>query len=160
MTDAGDLGADSAHARAGGETSGGLGDERPEHERRVLPNVQVLVVEDDYIVAFDMQSLLEERGARVLGPATSVHEARALLHQQTPDVAILDVNLNGEWVFPIAEILLARAVPFVFATAYADDEHLFPPQMRTVPRLAKPVTPCALVTQLEQLLAMRAFSDG
>jgi CheY-like chemotaxis protein len=119
---------------------------------RALKDARIMLVEDDFIVAFDMQSLLEDYGARVLGPATSVREARELIDSQTPDVAVLDVNLNGEWVFPLAEILHERGVPFVFATAYADDDHLFPVSLRTVPRLAKPVVPDALIAQIERLL--------
>ena len=118
---------------------------------RVLEGLKVLVVEDDFIVAFDMQSILEEQGALVLGPAASVTEAQALLQREVPDLAVLDVNLNGEYVFPVAEALVARGVPFVFATAYADDDRLFPGTLRAAPRLAKPVLPNVLVTQLDRL---------
>lgn len=111
----------------------------------------VLVVEDDFIVAYDMQMMLEEQGARVLGPATSLAEGRQLLASERPTVAVLDVNLGGEYVFPLAEELRAREVPFVFATAYADDDRLFPEAVRSAPRLCKPVLPNVLIAQLIRL---------
>jgi CheY-like chemotaxis protein len=112
----------------------------------------ILLVEDDFIVAFDMQTLLEEQGAHVMGPASTLAEAKALLAQQTPDLAVLDVNLNGEYVFPIAYELQGLNVPYLFATAYADDDRLFPSGTTHAPRLAKPVLPNALLTQLKRLL--------
>ena len=125
---------------------------RVDRERELFRDVVVLVVEDDFIVAFDMQTLLEERGARVIGPASTLAEASALVAQHAPDVALLDVNLNGEFVFPVADQLRARGVPFAFATAYADDDRIFPPALRTIPRLAKPVLPSLLVGQLRRLI--------
>ncbi|MET0496866.1 MAG: response regulator [Steroidobacteraceae bacterium] len=113
----------------------------------------VLLVEDDFIVAFDLQTLLEEAGATVVGPATSVAQARELLATSLPTVALLDVNLNGEHVFPLVADLRRREIPFLFATAYADNEHLFPDEARTAPRLAKPVLPNVLIGQLKKLLS-------
>jgi len=110
------------------------------------------VVEDDFIVAFDMRMMLEEQGAQVLGPAASLAEARAIIANDSPRLAILDVNLNGEFVFPLAQELAARGVPYLFATAYADDELLFPETIRNVPRLAKPVLPAVLIGRLRKLL--------
>jgi CheY-like chemotaxis protein len=118
----------------------------------LFEGVTVLVVEDDFIVAYDMQSLLEEQGARILGPAATLAEARDLVQRQVPTIAVLDVNLNGEFVFPLTNELRALNVPFVFATAYADDERLFPVDDRGAPRLAKPVLPNVLIGQLKRLL--------
>ncbi len=73
-----------------------------------MSGMTVLVVEDDFIVAYDMQMMLEEQGARVLGPATSLAEAKELLAKERPTVAVLDVNLNGEYVFPLADQLRAK----------------------------------------------------
>lgn len=117
-----------------------------------MSGVTVLVVEDDFIVGCDMQTILEEQGARVLGPAASLPEAQALLAIERPTVAVLDVNLGGEYVFPLVRQLREKDVPFVFATAYADDDRLFPEEARTVPRLAKPVLPNALIGQLLRIV--------
>lgn len=116
-----------------------------------MSGMTVLVVEDDFIVAYDMQMMLEEQGARVLGPATSLAEAKQLLAKERPTVALLDVNLNGEYVFPLADELRAKAVPFLFATAYADEDRLFPQAARSVTRLPKPVLPNVLIAQLMRL---------
>jgi len=113
--------------------------------------VNVLIVEDDFIVAFDLQTLLEEQGAKVIGPATDLDEALALATSHV-QLAVLDVNLNGRYVFPLAEQLQQAGVPFVFATAYADNEHLFPETLRAAPRLPKPVLPTVLLAQLKRLL--------
>jgi two-component system, response regulator PdtaR len=116
-----------------------------------MSGMTVLVVEDDFIVAYDMQMMLEEQGARVLGPATGLAEAQALLAKERPTVAVLDVNLNGEYVFPLADELRAKEVPFLFATAYADEDRLFPQDVRNVTRLSKPVLPNVLIGQLMRL---------
>lgn len=116
-----------------------------------MSGMTVLIVEDDFIVAYDMQMMLEEQGARVLGPASSLAEAQQLLAAERPTVAVLDVNLGGEYVFPLAEALRAKDVPFLFATAYADDERMFPDTTRSAPRLPKPVLPNVLISQLLRL---------
>ena len=79
----------------------------------------VLVVEDEFLIAWDLELLLQRHGWRVLGPAGSVAAALRLLEEgETPAVALLDVNLRGELVTPVAEALRARGVPFVLASAY------------------------------------------
>lgn len=135
-------------ARRAPHREGGDGTGTQEITKGPMAGMTVLVVEDDFIVAFDMQTLLEEQGARVLGPAANLAEARELLAKERPTVAVLDVNLGGDYVFPLADELLVKDVPFVFATAYADDDRLFPQQARIAPRLSKPVLPNVLIAQL------------
>ena len=80
---------------------------------------RILVVEDDYMIAQEVQQELEQAGAVVLGPVSSVGKALAILKSDRPiDAAVLDVNLGGELSFPVAEALEASAVPFLFATGY------------------------------------------
>src|SRR3954447_17956669 len=81
----------------------------------------VLVVEDEFLIAMDLELLLRRHGWRLLGPAATVGEALRLLRSGTPDVALLDINLRGEPVTPVAEALRPRRVPFVLASAY--DHH-------------------------------------
>lgn len=78
---------------------------------------RVLVVEDDYLIASDLKAELKGAGAEVLGPVPDLAGAMALLGS-APDGAILDVNLGGEMVFPLADELRERRIPFVFATGY------------------------------------------
>ena len=90
-------------------------------EPLLSPDRAVLVVEDEFLIAMHLELVLQRHGWRVLGPAATVDEALRLLRGEKPDVALLDVNLRGELVTPVAEKLRALSVPFVLATAY--DSH-------------------------------------
>ena len=108
---------------------------------------RILLVEDDYFIADAMLGALEDAGATVLGPVSSVKEALALLDGEPEvDSAILDINLNGEMVYPVADALTARGVPFIFATGY--DEAAVPPAWRHVIRCEKPVNATAVARAL------------
>ena len=109
----------------------------------------VLVVEDEALLALDLELTILRHGWRVLGPAGTVEEALELLKVETPDVALLDVNLRGTMVTPVALELRARGVPFVLASAYERPEAAAP-ALAGVPRTsASPPTsagswrPCA-----------------
>jgi DNA-binding response OmpR family regulator len=80
---------------------------------------RILVVEDEALLAFDLELTVSEFGGDVLGPAHSLDEARRIVSDTTDiDAAILDVDLRGEDVFPIAHILQLRGTPFVFHTGH------------------------------------------
>ena len=98
----------------------------------------ILVVEDDYFVANDLCRELEDQGANVLGPVPSVGDALALLAQEEgPDVALLDVKLGDEMVYPLADVLTELDVPVVFATAYGQRD--LPEAYARLPRCEKPL---------------------
>jgi CheY-like chemotaxis protein len=105
-----------------------------------LAGLTVLVAEDEFFVAEDLVYALEARGAIVVGPVASVAHALERL-EATPalDGAVLDINLKGEMVFPVADALLARGVPFVFATGY--DQTILPERFASFVRCEKPVDP-------------------
>lgn len=84
-----------------------------------LGGARVLIVEDAVLLALELETGLAEAGAAVVGPAYELEEALALADQPI-DAAVLDANLNGRSVTPLAELLAARGVPFVFATGYGD----------------------------------------
>jgi PAS domain S-box-containing protein len=84
-----------------------------------LHGARVLIVEDAVLLALELETGLSDAGAQIIGPAYELDEAMALLDQQI-DAAVLDANLNGHSVTPVAEALAARGVPFVFATGYGD----------------------------------------
>jgi two-component sensor histidine kinase len=84
-----------------------------------LRGSRVLIVEDAVLLALELETALAEAGAEVVGPAYELEEALALLDRPV-DAAVLDANLNGRSVTPVAEALAARRVPFVFATGYGD----------------------------------------
>ena len=110
----------------------------------------VLVIEDEPIVALDVVLTLEEAGYAVVGPAPTVPAALTALREVRPDVAILDVNLDGELSTPVAEALQAARVPFVVATAY--NPAVIPPTLRHAPVLIKPVAAGTLLRVLAKLL--------
>lgn len=103
----------------------------------MLQNARVLVVEDEFLVAADVEEALRELGCEVVGPFPAVDEAMSFLAADTPDAAVLDVNVRGELVFPLADELLRRGVPFVFCTGYADIG-VIPERLRGVTALNKP----------------------
>lgn len=80
----------------------------------------VLLVEDQSIIAMDMEYSLKKAGCRVIGPVGRLQAAIALARDEQIDFALLDVNLFGETVFPAAEILDGRGIPFVLTTGYGE----------------------------------------
>jgi CheY-like chemotaxis protein len=107
-----------------------------------LDGQRVLVVEDEFLVALDMTQMIEERGGTVIGPAGNFDRAMALARSQMIDGAILDVNLDKRDSFPVADTLLARGIPVVFATGY--DGLLLPERFVDTPKLTKPFTEAAV----------------
>jgi PAS domain S-box-containing protein len=111
---------------------------------------RVLVVEDESLVAMALCSDLAARGWEVLGPAASIEEAvQILAGTSAPDVAVLDVNLSGRLVYPLAEQLRAQGVPFIFCTGYERLDHHEP--FRNDAILRKPVNIDHLIEQLRRL---------
>jgi CheY-like chemotaxis protein len=91
---------------------------------RTLQACRILVVEDENLLADELAQESAEAGAQVLGPAPTIELALSVLEgEPTPDGAILDVNLSGVAVFPLADTLIKRGVPLVFTTGY-DPESL------------------------------------
>ena len=97
---------------------------------------QVLVVEDEELVAMMLADMLMELNYGVLGPVGELTRALALVQEAAPDAALLDVSLHGVASFPLAAALQAKGISFAFMTGY--DERDFPPGFRQVPRLSKP----------------------
>lgn len=109
---------------------------------------RILVVEDDYIIAQDIVAELEKVGASVAGPAPSVGKALRLLEKgPAVDAAVLDVTLGDEKSFPIAEVLEAQGVPFLFATGYNSGD--IPGPWRRFKIVTKPLR----ISSIHELLA-------
>jgi two-component sensor histidine kinase len=98
---------------------------------------RILVIEDEALVALQLQADLESAGHQVVGPARSLQAGMRLAEREEIDVALIDVSLGRETSAPIADRLLARNVPFAFVTGYSDTAML-PEHLRTMPRLIKP----------------------
>ncbi len=112
----------------------------------------VLLVEDEMMIAWDIEQTLTHAGMRVMGPAASVGSALRLIGAERPDAAILDIKLRGELVTPVARKLREMSVPFVLATAYnhlrgEDTEFI------GVENLGKPVASERCVAALGEMLA-------
>jgi len=106
--------------------------------------MHILIVEDEWILAGDLARFFADMGAIVLGPAASV--AQAVAHTWKAEAAILDINLNGGRVFPIADELMRRGVPFVFFSG--DEEIAIPEHLRYASTLRKSSGGVALVDAL------------
>jgi CheY-like chemotaxis protein len=117
-----------------------------------LTGKRVLIVEDEALVALDLELAFEDEGVEVVGPALNLRDALSHLGSGAwIDGAVLDVDLGGKDVFPVAEILRARGVPFVFHTGHATREsldRLFP----GVTVCTKPALPSALIAVLLHLI--------
>jgi len=111
-----------------------------EGSSRTAPNI--LVVEDEILVALMISEMLDDLGCTVAGSAGNLHDALALAQSSDLDGAILDLNLGGEPVYPVAEALAAKGVPFVFLTGYGAGG--VEPRFADVPTIAKPFHPSAL----------------
>jgi CheY-like chemotaxis protein len=124
-----------------------------------LAGRRVLVVEDEYFVADDIARALHQLGADVIGPFASRDEALAsFVTDGDVDVAVLDINVRGETIYPLVEALRERGVPFVFATGYAEGS--LPPAYRNSPRWEKPFDPKALAATLPAWLSPQRESGG
>jgi CheY-like chemotaxis protein len=113
-----------------------------------LKGRRLLIVEDDYLIAADLANSLEELGIDVVGPTGSVEDALDLVESQGErlDAAVLDINLREEPVYPVANALAARGIPFVFTTGY--DAAAIPEAYASAPRCEKPVDRTHLVRWL------------
>ncbi len=121
------------------------------NETTTLDGLKVLVVEDETIVAMLLEQMLEELNCEVAGVAGQVSTATELAKSVEADVAILDMNLAGQKVDPVARALAERHVPFVFASGYGEDG--LTPEWRGRPVLPKPF-------RLDQLRDALAAATG
>jgi CheY-like chemotaxis protein len=115
-----------------------------------LSGKRILLVEDEFIVAAMLEDVLRGLGAVVVGPAYRLADGLRLAADEAIDVAILDVNIEGERSDAIADALAARDIPFVLATGYGDGESRHGAQV-----LTKPYTPKMLAAALAKAVEAR-----
>jgi two-component system, response regulator PdtaR len=113
----------------------------------------VLIVEDEMLIALDIQMMLEDNGFQVVGPAGSVDSALRLLDDIRPDVAVLDGNLRGRPVVPVAQRLRSLEIPFVLSSAY--DLFTFDGSevLAGAENVQKPISEGRLIAALQRALA-------
>jgi len=116
---------------------------------------RVLIVEDESLVAMLLETILEDMGCLPVGPASTVEEGLAMAEgESTLDAALLDVNVAGQQIFPVAEALRARGVPFVFSTGYGEGG--LPDAWRGQPTIQKPFTEAAIRDALMAAMGVSA----
>jgi CheY-like chemotaxis protein len=111
---------------------------------------RVLVVEDEFLISTVLAADLQAAGYGVLGPCTTVAAAMEAVQSQSFDAAILDINLKGELVYPVAEELARRRIPFLFLSGYALVN--MPERFRSYPRLAKPAEWSILLREIQSMV--------
>ena len=123
-----------AHDGQGRRTNG---EDKPGLPVQLTTGNRVLLVEDEILVAMMMRDILTELGFTVIGPFARVSEAMIAAVHDDIDAGIIDVNLGGEFVYPVADVLVARKIPFVFITGYGVES--IDGRFGQVPIIKKPV---------------------
>ena len=121
----------------------------------MLAGRKVLVVEDEPLVAMMVEDMLTELGCTVVGPAMQLADGLRLAETAQLDAAVLDINLNGTRSFPVAGVLQARGIPFLFATGYGGGEAL---EGRQEPMIQKPYQMERLAEMLTALISCEGAS--
>lgn len=111
--------------------------------------LRILVVEDEYLVAEYVETLLEDLGCQVLGPVPTVEEGLTIVRTELLDGALLDANLNGDSSAPLAAELRAKSIPFIVVTGYGRLK-LETDTLGKAPRLTKPFN----TVEFEEMLAL------
>ncbi|MFK4872161.1 response regulator [Novosphingobium sp. ZW T3_23] len=108
-------------------------------DQKYLTRKSILIIEDDYFIAFDLRGVLMDRGADVIGPISDPDAALKLIESNASfDAAVVDINLHGEMSFPLVDELIKRDVPVMFLTGYSAD--VVPYRLRHLPRHQKPLS--------------------
>lgn len=119
-------------------------------EPAVLTGLTILLVEDQSLIAMDVEEMLRELSCSEVMTAASVSHAIRLIDEVVPDLAVLDFNLGGETSEAVADELLKRSIPFVFATGYSDSSGV-PQRFASIPVVKKPMSSEALSATLAKL---------
>nr|WP_114946692.1 response regulator [Microvirga calopogonii] len=112
---------------------------------------RVLVVEDETMVSMLIEDMVCDLGGQVVGPAANFEQAMGLALDEDFDLAVLDVNLDGLVVYPIADVLRYRGIPFIFTTGY--DSSAILQRYRGQPVLSKPFSHSAFCEVVEEVLS-------
>jgi two-component SAPR family response regulator len=110
---------------------------------------RVLIVEDEYYLATDLEVALRSENADVVGPICHLSDALHEIDKGRFDAAVIDINLQGEFAYDLADKLKSRGIPFVFATGYSPDA--IPSRFSDVVRFQKPFEPACIAKRILQL---------
>lgn len=123
----------------------------------LLAGRRVLVVEDEMLILMMVEDMLADMGCEAVTSAATVDQALACVKSQAFDVAVLDINLDGNKSYPVADALAALGTPFLFSTGYGD--HSSGEGYRDQPMLHKPLQTRELVETFKALLSPQVRSD-
>jgi CheY-like chemotaxis protein len=115
--------------------------------------LRILLIEDEAMIRMMVVDMLQELGHVIAGEAGSLDLARERAQSADFDLAILDVNLNGKVISPVAEVIAARGIPFIFATGYGSAG--LPEPFHDRPTLPKPFVIEALAAAIDEALRLR-----
>lgn len=127
----------------------GEGNDPSESTLTTARTLRILVVEDEFLVATLLEDDLQQAGCVVVGPFANLASALRASRQARFDLAVLDVNLNGEMVYPLADELAERQIPFIFLSGYGLQS--VPEKYRAAPRVAKPYDLATLMSNINRL---------
>src|SRR5262245_6304930 len=130
---------------AAGQAGPGLGRRRVRHAAR-----RVLILEDEAMIAGLIQSILSAGGWSVVGPVATLERALETIDRGRLDAALLDVRVNGHDVYPVADVLMGRGIPFIFVSGFGRKQ--IPPGYRDCAYIAKPFTPHTILALLEEVV--------
>ncbi|MFZ4383049.1 MAG: HWE histidine kinase domain-containing protein [Sandarakinorhabdus sp.] len=116
---------------------------------------RLFVVEDSYLLILALESMCEHFGWQMVGPASRLDQAMATARTESFDAALLDINLNGEMSWPVADLLKARGIPFAFSTGY-DQTDMLPARLVGAPVFAKPYRMADIEKRLRQMMTAGA----
>jgi DNA-binding response OmpR family regulator len=120
-----------------------------------LAGCRILLMEDEFLIALEIADALSEAGAEVSGPHVTLSAAEEAAQTEAADLAVLDIDLKGEEVFPAARHLRQRGIPFIFYTGQPERE-ILRTEFRDVPVCVKPCQPARLIGELTRLLPLVA----
>ena len=112
---------------------------------------RIVIVEDDYFIANDLATDFAKVGLQIVGPVPSLAKALRLIEEGQIDGAVLDINLDGDKVYEVADALMSRGVPIVFVTGY--ERPSIPERYIDVPLCLKPVASDKVLEELERLIS-------
>ncbi|WP_187331526.1 MULTISPECIES: response regulator [unclassified Mesorhizobium] len=110
----------------------------------------MLVVEDEYLIAIELEEAITEAGGRVIGPVGNPEDASRKIASEDVECATVDIKLGAAATFAVAAELKAHGIPFIFVTGY--DRTIVPSEFSGVQRLVKPVVPDDLIRHLIELI--------
>lgn len=112
---------------------------------------RVFIAEDEFLLAYMLEDDLRSNGFEIVGPYTRLRDALEGAASEDFDVAVLDINMNGEMAYPIADALLARGIPFIFLSGYGNTT--LPERLKGVSCIPKPCDPAVLLAEVKRVMS-------